>query len=186
MFLPFQDTVVALQALAKYAALTYSTKGFAEVRVRSQRGFGRKFQVSYQNRLLVQEAALTEVPGKFSVQAHGSCCVFTRVRCHGPCCDNPLLIITSKPKLSVAALCKEMCINSALIPACFQCNKSVCWRRLRMCPNVRTVMLPWLSEYWRMEMLYSGPTAVCLTCTVSRGRVRRRSPSWKDHGRFPV
>ncbi|KFW65654.1 Alpha-2-macroglobulin-like 1, partial [Pygoscelis adeliae] len=78
-FASTQDTVVALQALAKYAALTYSTKGVAEVRVRSQRGFGRKFQVSYQNRLLVQEAALTEVPGKFLVQAHGSCCVFTRM-----------------------------------------------------------------------------------------------------------
>ncbi|KFM08376.1 Alpha-2-macroglobulin-like 1, partial [Aptenodytes forsteri] len=78
-FASTQDTVVALQALAKYAALTYSTKGVAEVRVRSQRGFGRKFHISYQNRLLVQEAALTEVPGKFSVQAHGSCCVFTRM-----------------------------------------------------------------------------------------------------------
>uniref|UniRef100_A0A493T6J7 Alpha-macroglobulin receptor-binding domain-containing protein n=1 Tax=Anas platyrhynchos platyrhynchos TaxID=8840 RepID=A0A493T6J7_ANAPP len=77
-FASTQDTVVALQALAKYAALTYSTKGVAEVRVRSQKGFGRKFQVSYQNRLLVQEVALTEIPGKFSVQAHGSCCVFTR------------------------------------------------------------------------------------------------------------
>ncbi|XP_009071666.1 PREDICTED: alpha-2-macroglobulin-like protein 1 [Acanthisitta chloris] len=78
-FASTQDTVVALQALAKYAALTYSTQGVAEVRVRSHGGFGRKFQVSYQNRLLVQEAALTEVPGKFSVQAHGSCCVFTRM-----------------------------------------------------------------------------------------------------------
>ncbi|XP_074009222.1 alpha-2-macroglobulin-like protein 1 [Numenius arquata] len=78
-FASTQDTVVALQALAKYAALTHSTKGVAEVRVRSQRGFGRKFQVSYRNRLLVQEAALTEVPGKFLVQAHGSCCVFTQM-----------------------------------------------------------------------------------------------------------
>ncbi|NWY63122.1 A2ML1 protein, partial [Chionis minor] len=78
-FASTQDTVVALQALAKYAALTYSTKGVAEVRVRSQRGFGREFQVSYQNRLLVQEVALTEVPGKFSVQAHGNCCVFTQM-----------------------------------------------------------------------------------------------------------
>uniref|UniRef100_A0A8C8E856 Alpha-macroglobulin-like TED domain-containing protein n=1 Tax=Otus sunia TaxID=257818 RepID=A0A8C8E856_9STRI len=103
-FASTQDTVVALQALAKYAALTYSTKGVAEVRVRSQRGFGRKFQVSYQNRLLVQEAALTEVPGKFSVQAHGSCCVFTRVGSHRPCCDNPLLIAFSNPKLSIATL----------------------------------------------------------------------------------
>ncbi|XP_053925257.1 alpha-2-macroglobulin-like protein 1 isoform X2 [Cuculus canorus] len=78
-FASTQDTVVALQALAKYAALTYSTKGAAEVTVRSQRGFGRDFQVSYQNRLLVQEAALTEVPGKFFLQAQGSCCVFTRM-----------------------------------------------------------------------------------------------------------
>uniref|UniRef100_A0A669QP53 Alpha-2-macroglobulin like 1 n=1 Tax=Phasianus colchicus TaxID=9054 RepID=A0A669QP53_PHACC len=77
-FASTQDTVVALQALAKYAALTHNTKGVAEVRVRSQRGSVRKFQVSYQNRLLVQEMALTEIPGKFSVQAHGSCCVFTR------------------------------------------------------------------------------------------------------------
>ncbi|NXO11614.1 A2ML1 protein, partial [Oriolus oriolus] len=78
-FASTQDTVVALQALAKYAALTYSTQGDAEVRVRSHGGFGKKFQVSYQNRLLVQEVALTEVPGKFLVQAHGSCCVFTRM-----------------------------------------------------------------------------------------------------------
>ncbi|XP_069721408.1 alpha-2-macroglobulin-like protein 1 [Phaenicophaeus curvirostris] len=78
-FASTQDTVVALQALSKYAALTYSTKGAAEVTVRSQRGFGRDFQVSYQNRLLVQEAALTEVPGKFFVQAQGSCCVFTQM-----------------------------------------------------------------------------------------------------------
>ncbi|NXN54236.1 A2ML1 protein, partial [Rynchops niger] len=78
-FASTQDTVVALQALAKYAALTHSTQGVAEVRVKSQRGFERKFQVSYQNRLLVQEAALTEVPGKFLVEAHGSCCVFTQM-----------------------------------------------------------------------------------------------------------
>uniref|UniRef100_A0A8C9KPA1 Alpha-macroglobulin receptor-binding domain-containing protein n=1 Tax=Serinus canaria TaxID=9135 RepID=A0A8C9KPA1_SERCA len=98
-FASTQDTVVALQALAKYAALTHSTQGDAEVRVRSHGGFGKKFQVSYQNRLLVQEAALTEVPGKFLVQAHGSCCVFTRVGSHRPCCDHPHLLILSKPKL---------------------------------------------------------------------------------------
>ncbi|NWR52599.1 A2ML1 protein, partial [Regulus satrapa] len=78
-FVSTQDTIVALQALAKYAAVTHNTQGNAEVRVRSHGGFGKKFQVSYQNRLLVQEAALTEVPGNFLVQAHGSCCVFTRM-----------------------------------------------------------------------------------------------------------
>ncbi|XP_009876744.1 PREDICTED: alpha-2-macroglobulin-like protein 1 [Apaloderma vittatum] len=78
-FASTQDTVVALQALAKYAALTYSTEGVAEVRVSSQRGFWWNFQVSYRNRLLVQETTLTEVPGKFLVHANGSCCVFTRM-----------------------------------------------------------------------------------------------------------
>lgn len=96
---------MALQALAKYAALTHSTQGDAEVRVRSLGGFGKKFQVSYQNRLLVQEAALTEVPGKFLVQAHGSCCVFTRVGSHrSPSCDHPHLLILSKPKLCCASV----------------------------------------------------------------------------------
>ncbi|NWV59687.1 A2ML1 protein, partial [Malurus elegans] len=78
-FASTQDTVVALQALAKYAALTHSPQGDAEVRVRSHGGSGKEFHVSYQNRLLVQEEVLTEVPGKFLVQAHGSCCVFTRM-----------------------------------------------------------------------------------------------------------
>ena len=146
-----------MQALAKYAALTYSTNGAAEVRVRSQRGFRRKFQVSYQNRLLVQEAALTEVPGKFSVQAQGSCCVFTRVGSPRPCCDNPLLIILSKIKVPIAALCKEMCISWALIPACCQCNKPMCCRRFgdRTCPTVRTAMLPWLLGFggWKCCMV---------------------------------
>lgn len=126
LFFPFQDTVVALQALAKYAALTHNTKGVAEVRVRSQRGSGRKFQVSYQNRLLVQEMALTEVPGKFSVQAHGSCCVFTRVRYPLPM-DLSVSALCSSSKLivSVAALYKEMSFNSDLLPACCQCSKPV-------------------------------------------------------------
>lgn len=103
---------MALQALAKYAALTHSTQGDAEVRVRSHGSFGKKFQVSYQNRLLVQEVALTEVPGEFLVQAHGSCCVFTRVGSHRPCCDHPHLLILSKPKLLY--LCGRRCALTVL------------------------------------------------------------------------
>ncbi|XP_074016832.1 alpha-2-macroglobulin-like protein 1 [Numenius arquata] len=77
-FASTQDTVVALQALAKYAARTFSTSGQALVRVKSQRGFEKSFQVTRQKRLLVQQAALTEVPGQLLVQVHGSSCVFAQ------------------------------------------------------------------------------------------------------------
>nr|XP_041573953.1 alpha-2-macroglobulin-like protein 1 [Taeniopygia guttata] len=77
-FASTQDTAVALQALAKYAARTFSTSGQAVVRVRSQRAFGKAFQVSRQKRLLVQQAALLEIPGQFLLQAHGSSCVFAQ------------------------------------------------------------------------------------------------------------
>ncbi|XP_008633113.1 PREDICTED: alpha-2-macroglobulin-like protein 1 [Corvus brachyrhynchos] len=85
-FASTQDTVVALQALAKYAARTFSTSGQAVVRVRSQRAFGKAFQVSRQKRLLVQQAALVEIPGQFLVQAHGSSCVLAQavLRYHEP------------------------------------------------------------------------------------------------------
>ncbi|NXK50749.1 A2ML1 protein, partial [Chauna torquata] len=77
-FASTQDTVVALQALAKYAARTFRTSGQALVRVKSQRGFGKTFQVTRQKRLLVQQAVLTEIPGQFLLQAHGSSCVFAQ------------------------------------------------------------------------------------------------------------
>ncbi|XP_010179778.1 PREDICTED: alpha-2-macroglobulin-like protein 1 [Mesitornis unicolor] len=77
-FASTQDTVVALQALAKYAARTFSTSGQAVVRVKSQRGFGKAFQVNRQRRLLVQQAALAEALGQFLVQVHGSNCVFAQ------------------------------------------------------------------------------------------------------------
>ncbi|XP_032044738.1 alpha-2-macroglobulin-like protein 1 [Aythya fuligula] len=77
-FASTQDTVVALQALAKYAARTFSTSGQALVRVKSHRGFGKTFQVTRQKRLLVQQAELTDIPGQFMVQAQGSSCVFAQ------------------------------------------------------------------------------------------------------------
>ncbi|NWW91820.1 A2ML1 protein, partial [Rhynochetos jubatus] len=85
-FASTQDTVVALQALAKYAARTFSTSGQALVKVKSQRAFRKAFQVNRQKRLLVQQAALTEVPGQFLVQVQGSSCVFTQtvLRYHEP------------------------------------------------------------------------------------------------------
>nr|XP_054510359.1 alpha-2-macroglobulin-like protein 1 [Agelaius phoeniceus] len=77
-FASTQDTAVALQALAKYAARAFSTSGPAVLRVRSQRAFGKAFQVSRQRRLLVQQAALVEIPGQLLLQAHGSGCVLAQ------------------------------------------------------------------------------------------------------------
>ncbi|XP_073169348.1 alpha-2-macroglobulin-like protein 1 isoform X2 [Lepidochelys kempii] len=77
-FASTQDTVVALQALAKYAARTFSTLAQVTVTVKSQRSFERKFQVTHKNRLLLQHALLTEIPGEFSVQAQGSSCVYAQ------------------------------------------------------------------------------------------------------------
>ncbi|XP_033370402.1 alpha-2-macroglobulin-like protein 1 [Parus major] len=92
-FASSQDTVVALQALAKYAGRTFSTSGQAVVRVRSQRAFGKAFLVSRQKRLLVQQAALVEIPGQFLLQAHGSSCVFaqTVLRYHEPSPRTPVI-----------------------------------------------------------------------------------------------
>ncbi|OWK54538.1 Alpha-2-macroglobulin-like protein 1, partial [Lonchura striata] len=78
-FASTQDTAVALQALAKYAARTFSTSGQAVVRVRSPRALGKAFQVSRQKRLLVQQAALLEIPAQFLLQAHGSSCVSAQI-----------------------------------------------------------------------------------------------------------
>ncbi|XP_064576890.1 alpha-2-macroglobulin-like protein 1 [Zonotrichia leucophrys gambelii] len=77
-FASTQDTAVALQALAKYAARAFSTSGQAVLRVRSQRAFGKAFPVSRQRRLLVQQAALVEIPGQLLLQAHGSGCVLAQ------------------------------------------------------------------------------------------------------------
>ncbi|OXB56300.1 hypothetical protein ASZ78_002125 [Callipepla squamata] len=87
-FASTQDTVVALQALAKYAEKTFSTSGqtLVRVRVKSQRDFGKTFQVTRQKRLLMQHAELTEIPGQFLMQVHGRSCVFaqTVLRYHEP------------------------------------------------------------------------------------------------------
>uniref|UniRef100_A0A8C0H5A6 Alpha-macroglobulin receptor-binding domain-containing protein n=1 Tax=Chelonoidis abingdonii TaxID=106734 RepID=A0A8C0H5A6_CHEAB len=77
-FASTQDTVVALQALAKYAAWTFSTLAQVTVTVKSQGSFERKFQVTHKNRLLLQQAVLTEIPREFSVQAQGSGCVYAQ------------------------------------------------------------------------------------------------------------
>ncbi|XP_069099106.1 alpha-2-macroglobulin-like protein 1 isoform X2 [Pleurodeles waltl] len=74
-----QDTVVALQALAKYAALMYSDKPLATVQVIGPDSFLRRFTVEEENRLLFQRGTLPVVPGNYTVSAEGSGCVFVQV-----------------------------------------------------------------------------------------------------------
>ncbi|XP_077467102.1 alpha-2-macroglobulin-like protein 1 [Stigmatopora argus] len=73
-----QDTVVALQALAKYAELTYSVQGRTVVTVTSV-GLHKTFTVDQTNRLLFQEETLSNVPGVYNVHAEGQSCVLVQI-----------------------------------------------------------------------------------------------------------
>ncbi|XP_053360071.1 alpha-2-macroglobulin-like protein 1 [Clarias gariepinus] len=73
-----QDTVVALQALAKYSLATYSPQGALTVTVTSPSGLKNTFNITQSNRLLYQEAQLQEVPGNYSVNAKGQGCVYVQ------------------------------------------------------------------------------------------------------------
>ncbi|XP_077311726.1 alpha-2-macroglobulin-like protein 1 [Lithobates pipiens] len=73
-----QDTVVALQALAKYAEAIYSDKGAITVTVTSKTGFLEKFHVDNNNRLLLQRRTLPTIPGEYTVTATGEGCVFVQ------------------------------------------------------------------------------------------------------------
>uniref|UniRef100_A0AAY5L6B0 Alpha-2-macroglobulin-like n=1 Tax=Esox lucius TaxID=8010 RepID=A0AAY5L6B0_ESOLU len=77
-----QDTVVALQALAKYGAASFSPEGASTVSVSSAGGLKREFTVDQNNRLLYQEEPLTEVPGDYNIKAQGKSCVFVQVAMH--------------------------------------------------------------------------------------------------------
>ncbi|XP_027533420.1 alpha-2-macroglobulin isoform X2 [Neopelma chrysocephalum] len=72
-----QDTVVALQALSLYGALTYAKSGAAsKVTLQSGGNFQQDFQVDLTNRLLLQRMSLPRVPGEYSVEVSGEGCVY--------------------------------------------------------------------------------------------------------------
>ena len=72
--------MVALQALAKYGAATYSPEGNTAVTVTSLGGLNTEFRVDQSNRLLYQEQKLSEVPGEYTIRAQGQSCVLAQVR----------------------------------------------------------------------------------------------------------
>ncbi|XP_069577571.1 alpha-2-macroglobulin isoform X1 [Brachyistius frenatus] len=77
-----QDTVVALQALAKYGAAIYSPEGSTTVTVTSLGGLNKEFMVNQENRLLYQEEKLSEVPGEYTISAQGQSCVLAQISMH--------------------------------------------------------------------------------------------------------
>ncbi|NXB58454.1 A2ML1 protein, partial [Struthidea cinerea] len=78
-FASTQDTVVALQALAKYAALTYGSNGDFTVTVTSPKGTAQDFVLDSSNRLVLQRAALPELPGTYGLRARGQGCALVQV-----------------------------------------------------------------------------------------------------------
>ncbi|XP_075468699.1 alpha-2-macroglobulin-like protein 1 [Ascaphus truei] len=74
-----QDTVVAIQALAKYTRVTFNDKGNMLVTVQTAMSFQKQFHVDKYNRLLLQREALPDVPGSYSLQVTGIGCVYIQV-----------------------------------------------------------------------------------------------------------
>ncbi|XP_067221217.1 alpha-2-macroglobulin-like protein 1 [Chanodichthys erythropterus] len=77
-----QDTVVALQALAKYSAATYNPEGSITVTVTSPSGQKNQFTVNRNNRLLYQEKQLQPSTGIYKLRAEGKGCVFVQFALH--------------------------------------------------------------------------------------------------------
>lgn len=71
--------MVALQALAHYAYLTFSKNSLNTVEVHFMETPGQIFQVNDENRFLLQQASLPTIPGSYSVEVNGSGCVYLQV-----------------------------------------------------------------------------------------------------------
>ncbi|KFV16152.1 Ovostatin, partial [Tauraco erythrolophus] len=71
------DTVIALQALAAYSEATYNSVTQNVVKITSKKPFEKVFIVNNENRLLLQQTPLPEVPGKYSLKVNGSGCVLS-------------------------------------------------------------------------------------------------------------
>ncbi|XP_005365348.1 pregnancy zone protein-like [Microtus ochrogaster] len=72
-----QDTVVALQALSKYGAATFTkSKKEVLVTIKSSGTYSQKFTVHNANRLLLQEVRLPDLPGNYITTVSGSGCAY--------------------------------------------------------------------------------------------------------------
>ena len=85
-----QDTVVALDALSKHGAVTFSRRQKTTlVTIQSTGSFSQKFQVENSNRLLLQQVPLPDIPGDYTMSVSGEGCVYAQVRCWVCSCGPP-------------------------------------------------------------------------------------------------
>ncbi|XP_038270152.2 alpha-2-macroglobulin-like protein 1 isoform X2 [Dermochelys coriacea] len=77
-FASTQDTVVALQALARYGAVTFIKSGNVSVTVKSGKNFQQSFLVEATNRLVLQQRPLPDIPENYTIQAAGTGCVYVQ------------------------------------------------------------------------------------------------------------
>lgn len=73
-----QDTVVALQALAKYATTAYVPSEEVHLAVKSSENFQRAFNIQAANRLVFQQETLPNIPGAYTLEASGQGCVYVQ------------------------------------------------------------------------------------------------------------
>uniref|UniRef100_A0A2K5CR88 Alpha-2-macroglobulin like 1 n=1 Tax=Aotus nancymaae TaxID=37293 RepID=A0A2K5CR88_AOTNA len=73
-----QDTVVALQALAKYATTAYMPSEDVSLSAKSTENFQRTFNIHSANRLVFQQETLPNVPGMYMLEASGEGCVYVQ------------------------------------------------------------------------------------------------------------
>ncbi|XP_077615163.1 pregnancy zone protein-like [Crocuta crocuta] len=72
-----QDTVVALQALSRYEATTFTrTEKAAQVAIQNSQTFSMNFQVDENNFLLLHRVSLPELPGEYAITVTGERCVY--------------------------------------------------------------------------------------------------------------
>lgn len=70
--------MVALQALALFSTLVFSTDGSTKVTVTSP-GASKDFMVNKDNKLLYQEKEITNIEGKHTLKVTGSGCAAVQV-----------------------------------------------------------------------------------------------------------
>ncbi|XP_043935613.1 alpha-2-macroglobulin-like [Protopterus annectens] len=70
-----QDTVVALHALSKYAALMYSKKSNVTVNVKSGQQLTNSFKVNKSNSLLLQSMTITDTSRNYTAEIFGEGCI---------------------------------------------------------------------------------------------------------------
>ncbi|XP_041665327.1 alpha-2-macroglobulin-like [Cheilinus undulatus] len=103
-----QDTVVALQALALYSTMVYSSDGSSKVFVKSPSG-QLEFDISLDNKLLYQEQVLKDVSGEYIVEVTGMVCASVQISHHYNI-PAPITITNLDVKVTAKAEC-----NSSLI-----------------------------------------------------------------------